>query len=237
MKILPAGQRIAVHVHGPTVKVGIPGQVQESDRLDEVVVAFPTLLYPTSTMGYGARVTVQLTNPQGLHHVDATIMDFTRLMPIEATLGDFGKVRTTQRRAYFRTQVELPLAVAVVASKVVKLGLQDRRGTLVNLAGGGLCLDSVLHPDVGDRVVVRVAVPTKLQAAIAPFLQCDGEVVRIEPMMRGEREQFRMAIRMLVRRDIERDPWVRLALDIQRGAHIDPNEPEPTVLFDDQTEG
>jgi hypothetical protein len=158
-------------------------------------------------------------------------------MPIEATLGDFRAERTTQRRAYFRAQVSLPVVMAILASKTSKLGLQDRRAVMVDIGGGGLRLDSVLCPAVDDRVAVRVEVPLRLQKVIAPFLQCEAVVMRVEPVSRGDIDRFRLAVRFLVRREIERDPWVRLTLDIQRSDHDDAPAPEPPRIEDAEGDG
>jgi c-di-GMP-binding flagellar brake protein YcgR len=161
-------------------------------------------------------------------------MSFTRNLPIEATLGDFREARTIQRRAYFRANVSLPLVMAILASKTSKVGLQDRRASTVDIGGGGLRFDSELCPAVDDRVAIRVEVPLRLQKQIAPFLQIEAMVMRVEPVIRGDVDLHRLAVRFLVQRDLERDPWVRLTLDIQRSAQDDAQDPEaPPIIVDD----
>ena len=228
MKLLPVGQAVAMHVHGPTARVAIPAQVQESSRLDECVLSLPTLLYPTSRMIHGAEVTLRFTNPNGIHQVVAVIMDFSRNLPIEVTLGDFQAALTIQRRNYSRAAIDLPMVAAVIASKAEKVGAQDKRAVMIDIGGGGVRFDSVLAPVVDDRMGIWVEVPARLQKWLPAVLQSEGKVVRVEQVIRGDTDMQRLAVEFRVRRDVERDPWVRLAMDIQRGAHLDHEDPDET---------
>lgn len=219
MKLLPVGQPLELMVPGLEAYEPLPGVVQESPVVDECVLS---LRPPACPLGYvlpGTMVRLRFANPLGLHGATATILDMRPGPPMELNLGEFRDETTVQRREYYRVTRGLPATVTVRVSHSVEPGLVDSGAFTYDISGGGIRLDTFLAVGIDDRLWVAVRVPERLQAAHSAALQARAEVLRIEPVVRGGEDLSRVAARFHFRREIDRDAWVHLVLDLQK--HID----------------
>jgi hypothetical protein len=216
VKQLKVGQAVELEVDGTRPRLKLPALVQSSE-LGECVLSLPMTDCPPEPLVPDAPVTLRFGTSMGHHEVRSSVVEVIPGKRVDVVLGAFHSERTAQRRSHFRTSANLAVELSVLASKTAKLGEQDRRAISLDISGGGMRVETALTVALEDRLGVVVRVPQKLHTALPPVLICEARVVRIEPIIRRGLDLFRVALQFSIRREPERDPFVRLTMDLERG--------------------
>jgi c-di-GMP-binding flagellar brake protein YcgR len=183
----------------------------------EYVVVVPRADDRPSGLRAGAGVVVRFFTTSGRHQATSTIMQIgpENVLPLSLTLGKLENLRTVQQREYFRVFASLPLELGVVKSSIPELASKrDGLAKSVDISAGGLRVDTRLAAAIDDWLQVILRLPSDIrQGGLPDILMVEGRVVRCEPL--GE-ERFRLALESRFAREVQRDKWVQLTLNLQR---------------------
>jgi hypothetical protein len=207
------GAEIEVPSEGSSSRV----RVQVAKVADyEIVVVVPRSDDRPPGLRPGARVIVRFFSPAGRHEALSSIVHVGSGAPLALTLSKLDALRTVQQREHFRVFAALSLELSVTESSVTNLATQsDRSATSVDISGGGMRLDTSLAPALEDRVRVALRLPAEIrQGGLAEILRAEARIVRSEALNGGER--YRVALEWRFAREVERDKWVQLTLNLQR---------------------
>jgi hypothetical protein len=168
-------------------------------------------------LGEGTRVKVRFITATGLHNGHSVVV---QLEPqpegaLQITLSELTDVETTQRRKHFRVGAFLQVQLDVTESAVE--GLQnayDARAMTINFSGGGFLIETRLRLAVADHVRVTLRVPKDLRNDLPEVLVCEAVVMRVTEIAF---DQIRIALRSSFPRDVGRDLWVQLVMNLQFG--------------------
>jgi c-di-GMP-binding flagellar brake protein YcgR len=163
----------------------------------------------------GAKLKVRFLNDFGIHGGHCHVVRVAHNESVELTVGPLLNVTTLQRRDYFRVSVALSAQITVVRSTVANFeGNVDREVTTVDVSAGGAKVTTAFALEPDDRVRFTVFVPSDLQLKLPHLLTCDARVLRREDI--GD-NRYRLAMQSSFPRETERDKWVQLTLNLQRG--------------------
>lgn len=216
MKALRVGQGLDLEIENTQPRVRLKAVVQRSD-LGEVELTMNELAEAPPELVVGAVVHARFCTPAGYHEASSTVVKLLPGHPPSVVLDAFHGERTRQRRAYFRTSAYLACEISVLVSKKIKAGEADRRAVTLDISGGGIKLETSLAVIAEDRVGIVVRVPQKLQTALPPVLIVEAKVLRTIEIIRQGRDLFQVAAAFQIKREVDRDPWVHLTMDIERG--------------------
>jgi hypothetical protein len=216
LKALRVGQGLDLEIEDTQPRVRLKAVVQRSE-LGEVELTLNEVAEAPPELVVGSVVHARFCTPAGYHEATSTVVKLQPGRPPAVMLDAFRGERTRQRRAYFRTSAYLPCEISVLASKKVKAGEADRRATTLDISGGGIKLETSLAVIPEDLVGIVVRVPQKLQPALPPVLVVEAKVLRTTEIIRQGRDLLQVAAAFQIKREVDRDPWVRLTMDIERG--------------------
>jgi c-di-GMP-binding flagellar brake protein YcgR len=100
------------------------------------------------------------------------------------------------------------------------IGKEDQRAITQDLSAGGMRVDTTLMLAVGDQVRVTVHTPRGLRKNLPDLLVCEAKVVRAEQIIRRNRKLCSAGLQFQFATESERDRWVQLTFDLQRGVQI-----------------
>jgi hypothetical protein len=160
------------------------------------------------------RVVVRYVSPLGRHEAFSFVVQMGAGNPLSLTLGKLDGLKTFQQREHFRAFASLPLELAVVEAKIEELKAQiDVRALSIDVSAGGLRVDTRLAVGVDDRLRVLLRLPKDLRTGGLPdLLSVEARVVRSD---QTASDQFRVAMQSRFARELERDKWAQLTLNLQ----------------------
>jgi c-di-GMP-binding flagellar brake protein YcgR len=118
-----------------------------------------------------------------------------------------------QRRGFFRVVARLPVTCFASDPTAARPLAQIGKGHTENLSAGGLCIlvDAALTP--GDGLRIRLEAPPTLNVSQAGPLESAARVDRVDLL--PDTVQRRVALRLLLTREAERDRWAQLVFELQ----------------------
>jgi hypothetical protein len=96
-------------------------------------------------------------------------------------------------------------------------GGQDGRAITEDISAGGMRVETILPLAAGDRVRITVETPRGVRKALPDTMVCHARVVRVEQVTRGHRLLSSAGLEFVFHNEDERDRWVQLTFDLQRG--------------------
>jgi hypothetical protein len=220
LKALRVGQGLDLEIENSQPRVRLKAVVQRSE-LGEVELTMNELAQAPPELIVGAVVHARFCTPAGYHEASSTVVKLLPGHPPSLVLDTFRGERTRQRRAYFRTSAYLDCEISVLVSKEIKAGESDRRAITLDISGGGIKLQTSLAVVAEDRVGIVVRVPPKLQPVLPPALVVEAKVLRTIEIVRQGRDLFQVAAAFQIKREVDRDNWVHLTMDLERGLDKD----------------
>jgi len=210
---LLVGQAVGLDIDGTKVAAVVAGMPPR-----EVLVSLePGAVAPPALVA-GAVVTVSFASSLGLHQGRTTVLRVTQGRVVSVALARFGGITTSQRRQYFRVPASLNVTLLVITTSDAAMTVKEDPGAMsLDISGGGMRLDTVLPLAVGDLLKVTVEVPKGLRKSLPGELSCEAKVMRVESVVRRNRKLFCVGIEYKFAREPERDRWVQLTFDLQRG--------------------
>jgi hypothetical protein len=213
---------------GQAVELDIVGATPPS-RVMGVVIAIPpreVLLSLASgavappALLPGVEVDLSFTTSLGLHQARTTVLRVAPGRTVAVAVDRFENVRTSQRRQFFRVPASLVTVLVVGSTRATTVGKEDARALSQDLSGGGMRVDTVLQLLVGDRVKVTVETPRGLRKYLPDTLSAEANVVRVEQVIRRNRKMWSIGMQFIFTTESERDRWVQLTFDLQRGVQL-----------------
>lgn len=216
MKALKVGQVLDLEIEKTQPRVRLKATVQKYE-MGECEVTLNEMDAPPPELTAGVEIQARFCTAQGFHEGSSTVLKVRPAQPPEVLLDAFRRETHRQRRAYFRTSAYLPCQVTVLVSKKIKAGESDRRAISLDISGGGIRIETSLGVIPEDLLTVVVRVPQKLQPALPAILLSEGKVLRVVDVVRQGRDLHQIAVAFQIKREVDRDPWVHLAMDLERG--------------------
>jgi hypothetical protein len=216
---LLVGQAVEVAIDGsvPPVKVvGVVGAIPPREILLSLVsgAVEPPALLP------GVSVTVSFVTSLGLHQARTTVLRVAPGRTVSVALARLSEVTTSQRRQFFRVSASLVTLLVVAGTRASVIGKEDARALSQDLSAGGMRVDTVLPLALGDQLRVTVHTPRGMRKHLPDLLVCEARVVRAEQVIRRNRKVCSAGLQFLFATESERDRWVQLTFDLQRGVQI-----------------
>lgn len=168
----------------------------------------------------GVTVQVSFSTTLGLHQARTTVLRVAPGRTVAVVIQRFNEVSTSQRRQFFRVTASLVTLLVVGSHKGTPVGKEDNRALTQDLSGGGMRVDTTLALSVGDRVKVTVETPRGLRKYLPDRLSCEAQVVRVEPVIKRNRKLNSIGLQFQFATESERDRWVQLTFDLQRGVQV-----------------
>lgn len=193
------------------VKVAVPG---------EYIVTVLGMEERPPWLHHGARLTAHFITSLGVHQGQCDLVAIngagTIDNPLELTLSELTGVKTLQRRKHFRVAAALPVDLEVLRTKNKELAEEaaDRNAVTQDFSAGGLRVETRFDLELDDQLRMTLPIPSELRQGLPEYLICVAYVVRVEVLALG---QFKVAMQSSFPREIGRDRWVQLTLNLQRG--------------------
>jgi c-di-GMP-binding flagellar brake protein YcgR len=153
----------------------------------------------------------------GLHQGRTSVLRVAPGRTVALALARFVEIRTAQRRQFFRVPASLVAALVVSSPHAATTAKEDLRALTQDLSGGGMRVDTVLPLAVGDLVKVTVEIPRGMRKYLPAEMSCEARVVRVDAVVRRSRKLFCAGLQFQFATENERDRWVQLTFDLQRG--------------------
>jgi c-di-GMP-binding flagellar brake protein YcgR len=185
-----------------------------------VLLSLPSGVVEPPALLAGAPATVSFVTSLGLHQGRSTVLRVQSGRIVAIALARLTSINTSQRRQFFRVSASLVTLLVVGPTRATSLGKEDARAMTQDLSAGGMRLDTVLPLAVDDQVRVTVHTPRGLRKNLPDTLTCDARVVRAEQVIRRNRKVCSVGLQFLFATEGERDRWVQLTFDLQRGVQI-----------------
>lgn len=188
----------------------------------EYLLTLPALAVVPPGLIDGARVTIRFATKTGLCEVASHVLRVTAgAKGLNVAVARTARVETIQRRRFFRVPACLNVSFRVQASDIAEhLGLTDDKALTQDLSAGGMRIETTVAVGHGDRLEVRVQTPKGFRRSLPPQLSTEALVVRIEEGVRRFQRLFIIGVEFHFRAENERDKWVQLAFDLQRGVQL-----------------
>lgn len=184
----------------------------------EILLTFPSVKVLPPNLEIGREVSVRFFSGGGAHHGRSEVLRVDATPKVTAAVARLTDVETIQRRRYFRVPVTLPVTFAVLRSSVTEsTGKVEPRGLTQDVSAGGVRLETSVLLTVDDRVRVALATPRGFQKTLPATLEAAARVVRVEEGNRKANRPYSLSIELLFDAESERDRWVQLTFDLQRG--------------------
>jgi hypothetical protein len=216
---LLVGQAVELDVVGATPPARVLGVVIAMPPR-EVLLSLASGAVAPPALQPGVEVAVSFATTLGLHQARTAVLRVAPGRTVAVVIARFNAVSTSQRRQFFRVAASLVTTVVVGATRASSLGKEDPRALTQDLSGGGMRVDTTLALGVGDHVKVTVETPRGLRKYLPDRLSCEAQVVRVESVMRRNRKMFSVGLQFIFATESERDRWVQLTFDLQRGVQL-----------------
>jgi Tfp pilus assembly protein PilZ len=171
------------------------------------------------TLQAGVMVSVSFATTMGLHQGRTAVLRVAPGRTVAVALARFGDVSTSQRRQFFRVAAALSASLEVIAPATA-LPREDGRALTQDLSAGGVRVETTLPLALGDEVRVTVQTPRGLRKHLPDQMSCNAKVVRVEQVMRRNRKVTSVGLQFAFTSENERDRWVQLTFDLQRGVQL-----------------
>jgi hypothetical protein len=213
---LLVGQAVDLDIEGATPPARVVGVVLAMPPREILLSLAGGEVAPPSLQP-GAFVTVSFATTQGLHQGRTSVLRVSPGRMVAVALARFSGVSTAQRRQFFRVPASLVTTLVLTSPHASTSAKEDTRALTQDLSGGGIRVDTVLPLTVGDLVRVTVEVPRGLRKHLPAEMSCDAKVVRVENVVRRSRKLLCAGLQFQFATENERDRWVQLTFDLQRG--------------------
>jgi hypothetical protein len=215
---LLVGQAVELDLDGAVPPVKVVGVVAAIPPREILLSLISGATAPPALMA-GVPVTVSYATSLGLHQARTSVLRVAPGRAVAVALARLSGVSTSQRRQFFRVPASL-VTHLVVAAHGTALAKDDARALTQDLSAGGMRVDTVLALVVGEQVRVTVQTPRGLRNHLPDTLVCEARVVRVEQVLRRHRKLCSAGLQFLFSTESERDRWVQLTFDLQRGVQI-----------------
>jgi hypothetical protein len=216
---LLVGQLVDLDLEGVTPRARVVGVVVAMPPR-ELLLSLANGEVAPPALQPGVEVTVSFATTMGLHQGRTKVLRVAPGRTVAVALARFTGVSTAQRRQFFRVPASLVAALVVTSPHAATTAKEDLRALTQDLSGGGIRVDTVLPLALGDLVRVTVEVPRGLRKYLPPEMSCEAKVVRVESVVRRNRKLFCAGLQFQFATENERDRWVQLAFDLQRGVQL-----------------
>jgi c-di-GMP-binding flagellar brake protein YcgR len=216
---LLVGQAVELDIEGTEQPVRVMGVVVAMPPR-EVLLSLASGVMAPPALQPGVQVTVTFATTLGLHEGRTTVVRVAPSHAVAVALARFSAVRTSQRRQFFRVQASLVVRLLVTSSHAATAAKEDARALSQDLSGGGMRVDTILPLVAGDLVKATVEVPRGLRKHLPAEMTCDAKVVRVDPIVRRHRKMHSAGLQFQFTSESERDRWVQLTFDLQRGVQL-----------------
>lgn len=187
----------------------------------EIVFSFPGLKALPAAFSPGCSIAVKYWSALGAHFARTELLRLSPGPPLTAATTRLARVETVQRRRFFRVGASLPAQFKVLESAVQgSTGRFEDQAITQDLSAGGVRLETSILLTVDDRLRLSVGTPKSFQRSLPPLLEADCRVVRIQEATRRSRRLFFVSVELLFDAESERDRWVQLTFDLQRGVKL-----------------
>ena len=214
---LLVGQAVDLDLEGSDPPARVVGVVVAMPPR-EILLSLASGAVAPPSLQPGVEVTVSFATTQGLHQGKTTVLRVAPGRTVAVALARFTGVTTAQRRQFFRVPASLVVQLVVASSHAATSAREDLRALSHDVSGGGMRVDTVLPLVTGDLVKITVEVPRGLRKNLPAELTCEAKVVRVEPVVRRQRKLYQAGLQFQFSSESERDRWVQLTFDLQRGA-------------------
>jgi hypothetical protein len=216
---LLVGQAVSIGIDGAEPPVNVVGAVVAIPPR-EILLSLASGAVAPPQLQPGASVTISFATTLGLHQGRTTVLRVLPGRAVSIALARLGSVTTSQRRQFFRVAASLVTLVVVGPAGGAAVGKEDARAVSVDISAGGMRVDTTLALTVGDQVRLSVETPRGLRKYLPDTLVCDARVVRVEHVLRRHRKLTSVGLQFQFATESERDRWVQLTFDLQRGVQI-----------------
>ena len=169
----------------------------------------------------GAALTLRFATTVGLHEARSRVLTVTEDRTVKLGISQVNKPTTVQRRRYFRVPAALAVQVTVTQSSWIDgVGQKDPRAITRDISAGGLCLETTVRVTLGDVLAITLETPRGFRKGLPPELPCAGRVLRVQETSRSGRTLHVLGVEMIIAAERERDRWVQLTFDLQRGVQL-----------------
>ena len=216
---LLVGQAVELDVEGAAPPAKVMGVVVAMPPR-EILLSLVSGAMAPPALQPGIQVMVSFATTQGLHQGRTAVLRVAPGQTVAVALARFSNVSTAQRRQFFRVPASMVALLVIGTTRAGTLGKEDPRALTQDLSAGGMRVDTVLSLTVGDHVKVTVEVPRGLRKNLPAELSCEAKVVRIENVVRRHRKMHSAGLQFLFATESERDRWVQLTFDLQRGVQL-----------------
>jgi c-di-GMP-binding flagellar brake protein YcgR len=216
---LLVGQAVDLDIEGATPPAKVIGVVAGMPPR-EILLSLESGAMAPPALQPGVEVTVSFATTQGLHQGRTTVLRVTTGRTVSVALARFGGVSTAQRRQFFRVPASMVVNLTVIAPGAAITAKEDTRALTHDISGGGMRVDTVLPLNLGDQVKVTIEVPRGLRKSLPAELSCDAKVMRVEAVVRRNRKLHCVGLQFQFTSENERDRWVQLTFDLQRGVQL-----------------
>jgi c-di-GMP-binding flagellar brake protein YcgR len=216
---LLVGQAVELHIEGSVPPVKLVGVVAAIPPR-EILLSLPSGVVEPPALLPGVSVTVSFATSLGLHQARTTVLRVSPGRAVGVAVARLSEVTTSQRRQFFRVSASLATLLVVGPSQSSSLGKEDARAITQDLSAGGMRVDTVLPLAINDQLRVTVHTPRGLRRHLPDTLVCEARVVRVEQVVRRNRKLCSAGLQFMFQTESERDRWVQLTFDLQRGVQI-----------------
>jgi c-di-GMP-binding flagellar brake protein YcgR len=215
---LGIGQSAEILVDGAEPEIALQAFVYGMPP-GELLFTFPTVKVLPPHLEIGRAVTVRFFSGGGAHHARSQVLRVSTTPHVTAALSSLTKVETIQRRRYFRVSATLPVTFEVTRSAVADAaGKSETRGLSQDVSAGGIRLETSVLLTIDDRIRLILTTPRAFQKALPPTMEATARVVRVHEGNRKANRPYSLSVELLFEAESERDRWVQLTFDLQRGA-------------------
>jgi hypothetical protein len=216
---LLVGQAVELDIEGAAPPTKVIGMVVAMPPR-EILLSLASGVVAPPALQPGSQVIISFATTLGWHQGRTGVLRVAPGRTVALALARFSGVTTIQRRQFFRVPASLVALLVIGSTRAATLGKEDRRALTQDLSAGGMRVDTVLPLTVGDHIKVTVEVPRGLRKNLPPELTCEAKVVRVEPVVRRHRKMSSAGLQFLFATENERDRWVQLTFDLQRGVQL-----------------
>jgi len=216
---LLVGQAVELDIDGTTPPARVMGVVVAMPPR-EILLSLASGAVAPPALQPGAQVLVSFATSQGLHQGRTSVLRVAPGRTVAVALARFSGVSTAQRRQFFRVPASMVALLVIGTTRAGTLGKEDPRALTQDFSAGGMRVDTVLPLTVGDHLKVTLEVPRGLRKNLPPQLSCEAKVVRVEHVVRRNRKLQSAGLQFVFATENERDRWVQLTFDLQRGVQL-----------------
>lgn len=213
------GQAVELDIEGATPPAKVMGVVVAMPPR-EILLSLASGAVAPPSLQPGVQVLLSYATSLGLHQGRTGVLRVSPGSTVAVALARFTGVSTVQRRQFFRVPASLVTLLVIGTTRAAHLGKEDARALSQDLSAGGMRVETALPLTAGDHLKVTVEVPRGLRKNLPAELSCEAKVVRVEHVTRRNRKLTSAGLQFLFANESERDRWVQLTFDLQRGVQL-----------------